>query len=174
MRAVALRNLVGLALLVLPAKLAGQVPLMVAGFAGGAFNTDQNTPGEGSGGFSFQAEAGVRLRHLSVGGEYAQHKTGGDFKTRVYGGFLRVPSYLGESPIQIYLVLGLGAYQFSPAGSKSSTTVGGSLGPGVSFPLGRTPFAFDVEARFHSTFDQLPRINSQQFFSATGGLELRL
>jgi hypothetical protein len=108
-----------------------------------------------------------------VGGEFAQHQIGGDFKSRIYGGFLRLPSYLGESAIQIYLVVGLGAYQFVPAAGKSSTTGGGSLGPGVSFPLGRSPFAFDVEARFHSTFDQLPRINSQQFFSATGGLELR-
>jgi hypothetical protein len=167
------RLLAVLAVLALPAGLSAQLPLVVAGFAGVAFPTDQNTPGESSGGFSFQGDIGVRLRHLSVGAEYGQHKTGNNSKSEVFGGFLRLPSYVGEGPVQIYLVMGLGAYRFDPSGGKSRTTAGGSLGPGVSFGVRDTPVAFDIEVRFHSTFDQLPRINSQQFISAIAGLELR-
>lgn len=162
-----------LAALVVPGRLAAQLPLMVAGFAGVAFPTDENTPSETKGGFSFQTEVGLRLRHVSLGAEYGQHQTGSNSKTKVFGGFLRLPSYLGEGPVQIYLVMGLGAYRFDPSGGKSSTTAGGSLGPGVSFALRGTPIAVDIEARFHSTFDQLPRINNQQFISAIAGLELR-
>lgn len=162
-----------IALLSLPARLAAQLPVVVAGFVGVAFPTDENTPNEGNGGFSFQTDVGLRLHHFSIGGEFGQHKTGSNSKTKVYGGFLRLPSYIGEGSVQIYLVMGLGAYQFAPSGGKSSTTLGGSLGPGVSFALRGTPIAVDVEVRFHSTFDQLPRINNQQFISAIGGLELR-
>lgn len=159
--------------LLLPARLSAQLPIMIGGFAGVAFPTDENTPGEASGGFSFQAEAGVRFRHASFGAEFGQHKIGDNAKTRVYGGFGRLPSFIGEGPVQIYLVIGLGAYQFVPTGGKTSTTAGGSLGPGVSFPFRGTPLAVDIEVRFHSTFDQLPRINNQQFISAIGGIELR-
>ena len=167
------RVILGLLLFVVPSGLQGQVPLFVTGFAGAAFNTDENTPSEGGGGFSYQTEVGLRFRHVSFGGEFGQHSTGGDFKTRVFGGFARFPSYLGDGPVQIYLALGLGAYRFSPSGGKSSTTVGGSLGPGVSFGLRGSPVAFNLEARFHSTFDRLPTINHQQFVSALGGVELR-
>ena len=156
-----------------PGGLNAQVPLIVAGYAGAAFNTDENTPNEGGGGFSYQTQIGLRLRQVSFGGEFGQHSTGGDFKTRVFGGFTRFPSFLGDGPVQIYLTLGLGAYQFSPSRARSSTTLGGSLGPGVNFGLRRTPVAFNLEARFHSTFDRLPTINNQQFISAIGGIELR-
>lgn len=163
-----------LAALALPVGLSAQIPVMLAGFGGVAFPTDENTPGESNGGFSFQGDVGLRLRHISLGAEYGQHKTGNNSKSEILGGFLRLPSYIGEGSVQVYLVMGLGAYRFDPSGGKSSTTVGGSLGPGVSFGLRNTSLAVDVEARFHSTFDQLPRINSQQFISAIVGLELRL
>lgn len=156
-----------------PAELGAQLPVILNGFAGAAFNTDANTPSEGNGGFSWQGEVGLRFRHFSVGGEFSQHSIGGDFKTRVLGAYARFPSYLGDGPVQIYLALGLGAYQFLPSGGKSRTTMGGSLGPGVSFGFRGTPVALNLEARFHSTFDRLPTINSQQFISALGGLELR-
>jgi hypothetical protein len=156
-----------------PAPLGAQLPVIVNGFAGAAFNTEANTPSEGGGGFSWQGEIGLRYRHFSVGGELSQHSTGGTAKTRVVGAYARFPSYLGDGPVQIYLALGLGAYQFLPSRGDSRTTLGGSLGPGVSFGFRGTPLALNLEARFHSTFDRLPTINTQQFISALAGLELR-
>jgi hypothetical protein len=169
-----LRVLLLLALSLTPGGLVAQLPLMAAGFAGAAVNTDENSPGGGSGGFSFQTELGVRLPRVTFGAELSQHQTGGDLKSRVYGGFVRLPSFLGEGPVTIYLVAGLGNYRFDPSAGKGSSTVGGSLGPGVSFRLGEVPLAVNLEARFHSTFEKLPRINNQQFVSVLGGLELRL
>ena len=157
-----------------PNRAEAQLPLFVAGYAGAAFNTDDNRPGENSGGFSFQTEVGIRLARVSFGAEFGQHITGGDFKSKVYGGFVRLPSLIGEGPMQVYLVAGLGNYRFDPSGGKGSSTVGGSLGPGVSFRLRGSPVALGLEARFHSTFEKLPSINNQQFISVVGGLELGL
>ncbi len=167
-----IKSLVVLIFLLLPSAATAQVPLVVAGFAGVAFPTDASTPGETSGGFSFQTEVGLRLHRATFGAEFGQHKIGGDAKTRVFGGFARLPSIFGDGPVQLYLVASLGAYQFDPSAGKSSTTAGGSLGPGVTIRIRNAPVAFDVEARFHSTFDKLPRINNQQFISVLGGLEL--
>lgn len=161
-----------LVLSIIPAGLAAQLPLMAAGFAGVSFNTDENSPGGGGGGFSFQTEIGIRLRRVTFGAEFSQHKTGGDLKSEVYGGFVRLPSFLGEGPVRIYLVAGLGNYRFTPSAGKGSSTLGGSLGPGVSFGLRGVPLALDLEARFHSTFENLPRINNQQFVSVLAGLDL--
>jgi hypothetical protein len=157
----------------LPAGLAAQLPVFVSGTAGGAFNTDENTPGGTSGGFAYQTQLGLRLAHVAFGGEYASYSTGADVTSRVFGGFVRFPSYLGDSPTQIYLALGLGVYRFSPSAGKGSTTAGGSLGPGVSIGLRNVPVAFVAEVRFHSTFDKLPRINNQQYIAVLGGAELR-
>jgi len=99
---------------------------------------------------------------------------GGDFKSNVYGGFVRFPSLIGEGPVQVYLVAGLGNYRFDPSSGRGSSTVGGSLGPGVNIRLRGSPVAVGFEARFHSTFDRLARINNQQFLSVVGGLELGL
>lgn len=174
MRPISRRWLLLLALpLFQPTRALAQLPLLAAGFAGGAFNTDDNGPDEGSGGFAFQADLGLRLSRVSFGAELAHHKTSGALKTKVYGGFLRLPSLVGDGPVQVYFVAGLGNYRFAPSGGGESSTLGGSLGPGVSIRLQHTPIALDLEARFHSTFEQLPRINSQQFLSLLGGLELR-
>ncbi len=157
----------------LPAGASAQLPVFASGSAGGAFNTDENTPGGTSGGFAYQAQLGVRLRRLAFGGEYASYDTGADATSRLFGGFVRFPSYLGDSPTQIYLVIGLGVYRFSPPSGRSSTAVGGSLGPGVSIGFRNVPLAFLAEVRFHSTFDKLPRINNQQYLAVLGGVELR-
>lgn len=160
-------------LLLAPMGLAAQLPIFVTGTAGGAFNTDENTPEGTGGGFAWLAQAGLRLAHVSLGGEYATYRTGRGAKTKVFGGFARFPTNLGESTIQLYLTVGLGVYQFSPSNAKSSSTAGGSIGPGVSLGLPSTPLAFMAEVRFHSTFDKLPRINSQQYLGVLGGVELR-
>ncbi|MFN8652818.1 MAG: hypothetical protein U0133_13015 [Gemmatimonadales bacterium] len=157
-----------------PVAATAQVPVFVAGQAGGAFTTDENTPNGTGSGFAWLGAAGVAFEHLSVGGEYAAYKTGGGGKSEVVGGFARLPTYIGNSPSQLYLVIGLGAYRFRPPTGKASTTAGGSLGPGIRVAFRGSPVAILAEVRFHSTFDKLPRINSQQFIGLTGGLELRL
>jgi hypothetical protein len=157
-----------------PTRAEAQLPVFLAGYAGAAFTTNDNSPGENGGGFSFQTEVGIRLARVSFGAEFGQHTTGGDFKSKVYGGFVRLPSLIGEGPVQVYLVAGLGNYRFDPSGGKGSSTVGGSLGPGVSLRLRGSPVALGFEARFHSTFERLPSINNQQFISVVGGLELGL
>lgn len=163
-----------LALPLAPAKaVQAQLPLFVGGLAGGAFNTDDNLPGGSGGGFTFQTNIGLRLPRVAFGGEYGEHRTGGDFKTRVFGAFVRLPS-AGNGPVRLYLTAGLGAYQVTPTSGASSTTAGGSLGPGADLTLIPRRLGFVVEARFHSTFDRLPRINRQQFIAILGGLELRL
>lgn len=156
-----------------PAGLAAQLPVFVAGAAGGAFNTDENTPEGTSSGFAWQTQAGLRLAHIAFGAEFASYNTGSNAKSKIYGGFVRFPTYLGQSRNQLYLTVGLGAYRFSPSGAASSTTAGGSIGPGVSLAFGNLPVGFMAEARFHSTFDKLPRINSQQYLGVIGGLEFR-
>jgi hypothetical protein len=165
--------LVVVLLVLAPAGAVAQLPVFVSGAAGGAFTTDENTPEGTSSGFAWQGQAGLRLAHIAFGGEVASYNTGSHSKSKIYGGFVRFPTYLGASRSQIYLTIGLGAYQFDPDGASSSTTVGGSIGPGVSLALGSLPFAVMAEARFHSTFDKLPRINSQQYLGVIGGLEFR-
>lgn len=156
-----------------PNSVRAQVPIFLAGQAGGAFTTDENSPNGTGSGFAWQGQAGVSFSQVSVGGEYAAYKTGGGAKSRVYGGFARFPSYIGHSNTQLYLAIGLGAYQFTPTAGKDRTTAGGSLGPGVRVGFRGSPLAILAEVRFHSTFDKLPRINNQQFLAATGGLEFR-
>jgi hypothetical protein len=157
----------------LPARARAQVPLFAAAMAGGAFNTDDNSPAGSGAGLAFQADLGLRLARVQFGAEFAQHTIGNDLKTRIYGGFVRVPS-MGNGPVRAYLVAGLASYRFSPSGGRSSSTIGGSLGPGVSFQLGDPRVAVLLEARFHSSFSNLPRINTQQFVSIAGGLRLGL
>jgi hypothetical protein len=161
-------------LLTTPAAIRAQGPLFVAAFAGGAFNTNDNSPAGNSGGFAYQTDIGLRLARVGFGAEVAQHNTGRDLKSKVYGGFVRLPSLIGQGPVRVYLIAGLGYYRFNPAGGKGSSTVGGSLGPGVSFGLRGIPLAVNLEARFHATFEKLPRLNNQQFVSVLAGLELDL
>jgi hypothetical protein len=150
-----------------------QVPLFVSGLAGGAFTTDDDAPSGAGGGFAFQVDVGLRLRRVAVGGELGQHSTARNLKAKLFGGFVRLPS-LASGPVRLYFVAGLGAYRLSPSGGGTSTTVGGSLGPGVAIALQNTRLGILLEVRFHATFDHLPRLNRQQFIAALGGLELRL
>lgn len=159
--------------LVVPATATAQVPLFLAGQAGGAFVTDENTPNGTGSGFAWQGQAGVSLSRVGFGGEFGNYKTGGGARSRVYGGFARALSPIGNGATQLYLVVGLGAYQFTPTVGKGRTTIGGSLGPGVRFGFRGSPLAILAEVRFHSTFESTPRINNQQFIAATGGLEFR-
>jgi hypothetical protein len=160
------------ALAVRPAPASAQVPIAVSGFAGGAFPTDDSSPGDRGGGFAFQTRVGLHYSRVAFGGEFGQYTTTSALKARVYGGFVRFSS-LSSGVAQLYLVVGLGAYRFSPSTGSSSTVLGGSLGPGVSLALGDSPARILMEARFHSTFDQLRSLNRQQYVAVLGGLELR-
>ncbi|HWA59042.1 MAG TPA: hypothetical protein VG692_17440 [Gemmatimonadales bacterium] len=157
----------------LPASALAQLPGFVAGFGGGTFNTETNAPEGTSGGFAYQAQAGVRLAHVHFGAEFGSYTTARNAKSQIFGAFARFPSYIGQSEAQIFLGIGLGVYRFDPISGKHSTTAGGSIGPGVSIGLKGVPLAVLAEVRFHSTFDKLPRINGQEFIAALGGLELR-
>lgn len=150
-----------------------QLPLFATGLAGGAFFTDDNLPGGGGGGFAFQTDLGLRYPRVAFGGEFGEYRTGGDFKTRVFGGFIRLPS-AGNGPVHLYFAAGLGAYQALPSTGGSRTTAGGSLGPGADITLVPHRLGLLIEARFHSTFDRLSGINRQQFLALLGGIELRL
>lgn len=163
-----------LGLTLAPARLLaqGRVPLFVAGLGGGSFTTGDAGPAGSGGGFAYQAEVGLRLSGAGFGAEYSHYDTGSDRKTNVYGGFLRISSF-GSGAIRPYLVLGLGSYRFNPATGRSST-FGGSVGPGAIYrPLG-SRIGLLLEARFHTTFDHLSGVNSQEFLSVVGGLEFGL
>jgi hypothetical protein len=160
-------------LVALPGAARGQVPVVATGFAGGSLNIDDNGPVSG-GGFAYQFDLGLHYPRISFGAEFAQHSVGGALKARVYGGFIRVPS-VGTGAVRAYLVAGIGSYRFNPpaGGGVKTSSVGGSVGPGALFRLG-SGVAFALEARFHSTFSNLPGLTNQQFISATAGLDLRL
>jgi hypothetical protein len=149
-----------------------QARLALAGFAGGAFDAEDSGPTGGGGGFAWQAEMGVQLSRIVVGGEVARHDTGRSRHARVFGGFFRFLSP-GDRPIRPYLVAGIGAYRFTPSQGET-TTVGGSIGPGATWRFlgGRAMAVF--EARFHSPFDRVPGVASQQFVSVLAGLQLGL
>ncbi len=140
--------------------------------AGGAAIAINDDLSQGTGaGWAVQSEIGLNLSRVMLGGEVAQFKTARDRKVKVFGAFFRVASF-GSSRIRPYLVTGLGAYRYS-AGGDSRTSVGGSVGPGAPFHLRDTPFSFLLEARFHTTFDRQPGLNTQQFLAIMAGGELR-
>ena len=161
-----------LLVLLVPGSGWSQVPVFASGFAGGSLNLNDTGPVTG-GGFAFQLDLGLHYPRASFGAEFARHSVGGGMKAEVLGGFLRVPSF-GSGAVLAYAVLGLGNYRFNPPGTGLKTNrLGGSLGPGALFRLGRSGLAFALEARFHSTFSNLPGLTNQQFITAIAGLDLR-
>ncbi len=140
--------------------------------AGIAVSTSNDTPGGNGAGFAVQAQGGLWLSRVAIGGEVGQHATGRDRKIKMFGAFLRVPA-MTPGPVRPYLVTGLGAYRYGPDSGNRRTSIGGSVGPGALFRLGG-PLSLLLEARFHATFDRQPGLNTQQFFSVLGGAELRL
>lgn len=146
----------------------------VCGFvnaAGGAAIAINDDLAQGTGAsWAIQSELGVNLSRVMLGGEVAQFKTASDRKVKVFGAFFRVSSF-GSGSVRPYLVTGLGAYRYS-AGGDSRTSVGGSVGPGALFHVRETPFSFLLEARFHTTFDRQPGLNTQQFLAIMAGGEL--
>ncbi len=166
---------VGGSALLVASLLATPVTAQVRGFlnasAGVAVSTSDDTPGGSGAGFSAQAQGGIWLSRVALGGELARHSTGTDRKLTVFGAFFRLPA-MTPGPVRPYLVTGLGVYRYGTDGAHR-TSIGGSVGPGALFHFGG-PLSAQLEARFHATFDRQPGLNTQQFIAITAGVELRL
>lgn len=161
----------GLGVLATPVQ--AQLRGFVNAAAGIAVSTSDDLPEGNGAGFGMQGEAGVWLPRVAIGGEVAQHNTTSDRKVKIFGAFLRIPSFT-SGVVRPYLVTGIGAYRYSVDGFGSRTSVGASVGPGALFRLRGSPLSVLLEARFHTTFNRQAGLNTQQFFAIMGGAELRL
>jgi hypothetical protein len=153
-----------------PLALTAQVAFVAHGLGSVSVDVDDQDAASGAG-FGFMAGAGIRLRNLEFGGEYGQHGLGDDRKAKQYGGWIRVFA-TGPSRVRLFLVAGIADYRYSPASGSRSRSVGGSVGPGVIIPLGSARTSLLLEARFHSGFDRLGVISSQEFLSISAGVRL--
>ncbi|MEO8139150.1 MAG: hypothetical protein ABI742_05865 [Gemmatimonadota bacterium] len=147
-----------------------QLPIFAAGFAGAGFDVGTTSPNSG-GGFSYQAEIGLRFRRLTIGGEFGQHDIGGDRKARLIGAFVRLGATT-TGQVRPYLVLGFGDYRYSPSAAGKTRALGGNAGLGVLFPIGGNRAGVLLEARYHSAFDGVGSISSREFASVVAGLQL--
>ena len=152
--------------------LGAQVPLVVHGLGGIAVDIDDQDAASGAG-FSLLTGVGIRLRTLEFGGEFGHQSLGDDRKAKQYGGWLRVFAP-GRGGLRAYLVAGIANYRYSPATGSRSQAMGGSIGPGLLLRLGDPRAALLLEARFHSGFDRLGVIASQEFLTVSAGLRLGL
>lgn len=151
-----------------PPQAGAQVPLEVTGAAGASFDLDDRNP-ESGGGFSFLTGIGVRLSRLTVGAEFGQHTTGNDRKAKQYGVFVRLPA-VTEGRVRPYFVLGIADYRYSPAFGGRTHAVGGSVGPGLQLAVASTHVHLLLEARFHTSFDRIGTISSQEYLGVGAGL----
>lgn len=170
MRAPVRYALASLVMLLAVRPVQAQVPLFIAGMAGAAFDAGETSPSTG-GGFSYQAEVGVRFGHLMPGLEFARHRMGGGRSARFLGVFARLPATL-TGPARPYLVVGFGDYRYSPHSSGKARALGGNAGLGVLFPLAGNRAGVMLEARFHSAFDGVGSISAREFASVEAGLHL--
>jgi hypothetical protein len=162
------------ALTLLAALVAGgvraQVPVFVTTSAGAAIDIDETDPVTG-GGFAFLGGAGLHFPRVAFGAEFGQHSLGHDRKAKQYGLFVRLPA-VTTGRVRPYLVVGVADYRYSPATGRRTRALGGSLGPGVAFRVATPRAAINIETRFHSSFDQIGTISSQDFVGVTMGLDL--
>ncbi|HWA15666.1 MAG TPA: hypothetical protein VG817_04480 [Gemmatimonadales bacterium] len=169
-----MRGLLVLAGLVAAGLAASPAEAQLEGFVNGAGGiavgiNDDLAHGSGAS-WAVQGQAGLNLSRFVVGGELAQFQPTTDRKVKVFGAFFRIAAF-ADRPVRPYLVTGLGAYRYSAAGD-SRTSIGGSVGPGALFQLRGSPLSFLLEARFHTTFDRQPGLNTQQFLAILAGAEL--
>ncbi len=160
--------LILLMLVVRPAQ--AQLPLFIAGAAGAAFDVGATNPTSG-GGFSYQADLGVRLGRVVPGAEFAEHRTGGGRMARFIGVFVRLPATT-TGPARPYLVVGFGDYRYSPNASGKARALGGNAGLGAFFPVGGHLAGLMLEARYHSAFDGVGSISAREFASVEAGLQI--
>jgi hypothetical protein len=148
----------------------GQVAVIATGAAGASFDIDDRDP-ETGGGFSFLTGFGLRLSRVSFGAEFGQHAVGQDRKAKQYGVFVRLPATTGGRA-EPYFVLGVADYRYSPAAGGKTHSLGGSVGPGVFVNVARSPVRVLFEARFHTSFDRISTISSQDYVAISAGLGL--
>lgn len=170
--AASLRSLTLVLGIAIGGPLRAQVPLVIHGQAGIAVDVDDQDGASGAG-FSGLTGIGVRIRTLEFGGEVGQHSLGRDRKAKQYGAWLRAFAS-GRGRVRAYLVAGLANYRYSPSNGNRTQAIGGSIGPGALFLLGDAPVGVLLEARFHSGFDRLGVIASQEFLTLSAGLRIGL
>ena len=151
---------------------AAQVPVFVNGSIGGSYDIDDRDPLTG-GGFAYLVGVGLRFRQLAVGAEFGQQSLGGGRKAKQYGAVARF-SAGSSGPVRPYFVVGVSDYRYSPAANGNRSAVGGSVGPGVAFALASWRVSALLEARFHSSFDRIAAVSSQEFLSVMVGLQFGL
>jgi hypothetical protein len=159
-------------ILLAPDPLAGQVPLVLTGSMGATFDIGDNGPASG-GGFSYHTGIGLRLSRLTLGAEFGQHGLGDDRKAKQYGAFLRFPA-MTAGRARPYLVVGVADYRFTPVPAGRTHSLGGSVGPGVLVALASRRVHLVLEARFHTSFDQIGTLSSQEFLGVSAGLGVSL
>ncbi len=155
-----------------PLPAAGQVPVVVTGAAGATFDIDDRDP-ESGGGFSVLTGIGLRLSRLTIGAEFGRHSVGNDRKARQYGAFVRLPART-SGRVRPYFVLGLADYRYSPAFGGKTHAIGGSVGPGVLLSVASSHVHLLLEARFHTSFDRIGTISSQEYLGITAGVGFSL
>jgi hypothetical protein len=153
------------------APVAGQTAVVVTGAAGASFDIDDRDP-ETGGGFSFFTSAGLRLARVSFGVEFGRYAVGHERKARQLGAFVRVPA-LSEGRVEPYFVLGLADYRYTAPAGGTNHSLGGSVGPGVLLHVASSPAHVLLEARFHTSFDRISTIASQDYVAISAGLGVR-
>jgi hypothetical protein len=166
---VAVALALGLAVLIPDQRAFAQGRPFVGGGAGLAFDLNEQA-GETGGGFGYYGDIGIRFRSLAIGGEYQKLQYGDDRKARTVGGFVRAHAF-DTQQVSPYLVLGIAAYRFSPVAGGSTNTVGGSFGLGTLVRLGDSGLRLQLEARFHTSFDQYANLTRQELLAATAGVQ---
>lgn len=157
-----------LLILILARPVAGQSAVVLTGVAGASFDIDDRDP-ETGGGFSFLTGIGLRLSRVSFGAEFGQHAVGQDRKAKQYGVFVRLPATTGGR-VEPYFVLGVADYRYSPAAGGKTHSLGGSVGPGVLLNVASSPVRILFEVRFHTSFDRISTISSQDYVAVGAGL----
>jgi hypothetical protein len=152
--------------------LAAQLPLIVHGAAGIAFDVGDVVPVTGAG-VVVLGGVGLLIHHVAFGGEVGRYALGGDRRARLVGAFLRLPALAGRQ-VAPYFVLGLGCYRYSPAAGSHDQAFGGSVGPGLAVAISRRRARLLFEARFHGALDRSGTIGGQDFVSVAAGVELGL
>lgn len=166
LRIAALAVLAGL----VPGRVWAQVPIYLTAAGGAAIDIDQTDPVTG-GGWAFLVGAGVHFPRVAFGAEFGRHSLGHERSARQYGVFVRLPA-VTAGRVRPYLVIGVADYRYSPTSGPRTHTLGGSVGPGITIRVPSSAVAIKIETRFHSSFDQIGTISSQDFVGVTTGLEL--
>lgn len=73
-----------------------------------------------------------------------------------------------------FFIAGVADYRYSPAPSRKSRALGASVGPGLIVTLVPARATVVLQARFHSSFDRVAAVSSQEFVSVMLGLEFGL